>query len=363
MAITTFAPLMYPHLYEGQGAVPSFGQWTLNASGDRAAMIIQVPKSGTLEWFECRIGNVSNNPDNGIRLSFQDVDPATGLPDGTQDQFFDHLTALSSNTWITPSGAMTNTGAGGGVKRTVTAGDFLACVVDFVSFVASDNFVLMFLNVGAQNGNYWNADGTAGGAFSKSASAPLLALKYADGTYAELLPPAAPLLGSGANAVVSLTFHSGSTPDEYALRFQLPIKSRSIGFWARIDVDAAVTVELLDASNNVLESVVLDADMRATTTTLNCLFYWDTPVELDAATTYRLTFRPTTVTTIGMASFICGRIEAMQGGAAIYQSNRTNAGAWTDETSSRLMAGLILDGFEQSVGGGGGGETSHVSFG
>jgi hypothetical protein len=51
----------------------------LNASGERITCIVQAPKAGTLDWFEYRTSTVVDNPNNGMRSSFQAVDPAAGL--------------------------------------------------------------------------------------------------------------------------------------------------------------------------------------------------------------------------------------------------------------------------------------------
>ena len=59
---------------------------TMDASGEIAAVVFSVPRTGDLQGFEVYVQAVGNTPDNNVVFSFQDVDTTTGLPDGTPDQ-------------------------------------------------------------------------------------------------------------------------------------------------------------------------------------------------------------------------------------------------------------------------------------
>ena len=145
MAITTISQLMIPRIVAGSG-LPSFANMTLNASGDKVAYVIAAPKAGDIEAVGFRVGTVGNNPDNGVRVSLQTVDLATGSANGTQSQFRDHTSALSSNTWI-ETGRITSDGTDTGTRRTVAHGELFAIDFDFVSFVASDSFQISNLSI------------------------------------------------------------------------------------------------------------------------------------------------------------------------------------------------------------------------
>ena len=74
---------------------------------------------------------------------------------------------------------------------------------------------------------------------------------------------------------------------------------------------------------------------------------WDSPVTLQANTTYRLTIRPTTTTLVRYHYAEVPSNEEMEqlpGGRLWYGTRRTFGGAWTDEPTRRYTLGLVLDG-------------------
>lgn len=328
---------------------PLQATYLLNASGDRLAFVFPVPKAGTLDWVEFRLSAVTNNPDNGLRVSFQTIDTGTSDPDGTQDQFRDLTGALSAG-WQVPAGPLTDDGTNGGVKRTVTAGEMLGCVIDFVSFVAGDSVTVAGGLSGVQAlGNAYTDDGSAG-SYTKSGNYPALALKYADGTYACFDLPIWPL-----NTINSRTFNSGSTPDERGLHFTLPVTGACSGGWVRIDVDAAADLVLYDSGNTVLASATI-TPARVTNSGLSTLVYWD-PVTLSANQSYRLVVKPTSVSSVSLydVDLSTAALQAgIPGGATWYSTSRTDGGAWTDTDTNRPWMGILLSQFDDGAGGGAG---------
>jgi hypothetical protein len=311
----------------------------LNAN-DRVAMVVQVPKSGTLDWFEWRTGAVSNNPDNGMRQSFQDISATNGHPDGVVDQYRDITGTFSANAWQVPSGTMTDTGADGGTKRTVTKGDWLGCVIDFVSFVALDQIQISTITTPLVHNFAWISDASTG-TYAKLANGPVMALRYSDGTYAEFFAPVLPALTFTTN-----TYGNGSTPDERALRFTVPAACRCAGIWFYGAMASDCDAILYDSSSNVLTSISLDVDRRTDTNTRNHVAYFATPVNLTANTVYRMALKPTTASTITTYDIDvnAGALMAcMEGGSSWYSSTRTDAGAWTDTQTSRPTIGILID--------------------
>ena len=117
----------------------SFSTFLIDAAGERVAFVIRVPKTGTLDKAEFRVGTVAINAASQVRVSFQDISAANGDPDGTQDQFRDIAgSAFASNTWMVP-GLMTSDGTDTGVKRSVTQGDLLSVVIEYQTFTAADS--------------------------------------------------------------------------------------------------------------------------------------------------------------------------------------------------------------------------------
>lgn len=360
MAITDFPNLFIPPIFMH---IPSFGlsTLTLNAAGDKGGFIIQIPKSGTLEYFEWITSSVSNNPDNGLRLSFQDVSPTTGLPDGVVDEFVVMPGPFTATTWQVPPGPITSDGTITGTKRVVTKGDYIACVVDFVNFVASDSIQLLRWandgNYGITNNTAYMADGSTGTYVKTANGLPIMALKYTDGTYG-MIPGVIPL-----TSIYDLFYGSNSVPDERALRFKVPVSCRVTGFWAWATYNNPATISLLDASNTVLTSITLDPDIRSNGSAAASYILFPTDVVLTANTVYRLSFLPLTTGSLYVSQSVVNNnalLQAYEGGIEWYLSTRVDGGSWTDFNTMRPLCGLIINGFDLSGGGGGSAEHSSV---
>jgi len=333
------------------------GSITLNAINDRVAFVFRVPKTGTLDKAEFRTASVSNNPDNGIRISFQDVNTATGYPDGTQDQYRDITGTISANTWQVP-GLMTSDGTDVGSKRSVTRGDWLAVVIEFVNFVASDSLQVSVIALGTSpNGDIYVADGSTGVYANKSSgNVPNMALLYDDGSYAEFpLPGIAP-----AVTWTSTNFNSSSSPDEYALRFQVPYQCQLGGVWFNSDVNEAMDIVLYNASNTAERTVSIVPGIQLSTAH-NLHYVQFADYTLSENTTYRVALKPTTTTNNSVEIWTAPSndyLEAVVPGIEWYLSTRTDSGSWTDDNTARPYIGLMINGIEFSTGGGGGGGGS-----
>ena len=359
MAMTTVPQFMVPAPWAGYPVSGTTTAATMNASGDRCAMVLRAPKAGTLHSFEFLTGTVSNNPDNGLRLSFQDVSTANGDPDGAQDQYCDITGTISNSTWQVPGHALTNDGTSGGTKRTVAAGERVGCVIDFVSFVAGDSLTIAGITPSATTylrNNY--LDDASTGSYVKSSTIVMpIALKYDDGTYGEfacgyILP---------CSSFTATTYSNASAADERALRFQVPVPLRVIGCWIAFDCDGECDVVLYDNASSVLASSSEDPDTRNLASTSIHFFYFNTKVSLSAATTYRVSIKPTSATSLSTTEFNVNanaNLGAVPGGTSWYFSSRVDAGAWTDVDTRRPNIGLIFDGVDTYYSSGGSGHQS-----
>lgn len=332
---------------------------TVNDANDKIAYIIQVPKSGTLDWFECQQFANTNNPDNGLRFSFQSLSATTGAPGGVQDQFRTLTSGFGNRAWLVPPGVMTNDGTNGGTKRTVTVGDWIACVVEFESFTAGDSvsFAELNLSTGASGAasptvnQYVSVFETA---WINAIGAGPIALKYSDGTYGVL-----PLWWSPMLTINSTGFNSGSSPANRGIRFKNAFPCRVAGMWVRFSAgDANYNVTLYDNADNILSQTLIDGNFDVSAGGNNTLIYFDTKVDLAANTIYRLIISPTAaspnVTLYDFDVSVAALMAAVQGGVEWYSSNGTT-GAWVDSTANRAFMGLIIDAISDGIGGGSGG--------
>lgn len=353
--VDTQGLLIIPGTLHLGAAAPAFSAiGTMNDSNDKAAYIVQVPKTGTLDWFECRqLGN-SNAPDNGLRFSFQNLTTG-GVPDATQDQYRAVTSGFGANAWLVPPGVMTNNGTDGGTKRSVTVGDWIACVVEFESFVAGDSITMSGLNVSTgasgaatHTAHQYIADFET--AWTRQLGTGPIALKYNDSTYGVLPLAWAPILTVNANA-----FGSGSSPAYRGMRFRLPFNAQVTGAWVRMVPSADCTLTLYDNSDNVLASVTIDGDHDPATAGQNTYLWFNAKVSLTKNTTYRLILQATEVTSITLYDFdisAAALMAAVPGGVQWYSSTGS-PGAWVDVTTNRPLMGLLIDGVDDGSGAGG----------
>lgn len=340
--------LLYPPIIRTTGYTVQL----IDATAEKVAMVFQVPKTGTLDKAEFLLGAVTQAPASGLKVSFQDVSLVNGDPDGTVDQYRTVTTGLTANAWVAP-GLMTADGTDTGAKRSVTQGDYLAVVVEFAAWATGDSLEI------ALDSNTADADDHGFPyrdvwltAWTKSGDAPCVVLKYNDGSY-EMIGPVLPI-----SAFATGTFATTSTPDERGNRISLPFAARCIGAWVRADVDAAADVVLYDSDGTTaLATASLDSDVRSSTAQRFFVVYFSTAVTLAINTGYRIVLKPTTTTLIGYAEVnvnAAAIMDALPGGQSIYQTQRTDAGAWADTTTKRATMGLLLDQLSDNVGAGGG---------
>lgn len=150
---------------------------TIDLAGERVACVFRAQRSGTIDKFEFDI--VTLTTAEALRVSLQDVSLTNGDPDGTQDQFRDIATGSVVAGWNVP-GLITSDGTDTGVKRTVTTGDLLALVVEFVT--TGGNLTIATTNQSFGLGNDTYLDHFTASWAKNTSSSCGFALKYDDGT-------------------------------------------------------------------------------------------------------------------------------------------------------------------------------------
>jgi hypothetical protein len=325
----------------------------LTASGHIFAAIIRVPETGTLNRFVFRTASNLLDATSVARLSFQDVNPASGDPDGVTDEYRDVVSAsLPSDTWIVP-GLMTDNGLDGGTKRSVTQGDLLACVIGYQTFVASDQIGVsnngalgISASVGGLSVGFPYITENTGGSYSKQNYPLQIGLEYSDGSFYTLGPDILPA------TIGSQSFHSGSTPDEIGIKFNLPFPLRVGGAWARLEVLNACDIVLYDDDGvTVLNTLSLDSDIRFATPD-HGFWLFSQSINLNANESYRLVVKPTTGSPVNLRYFTVPGLAymgAIPGGTNFVWTSRTNGGAWSDDTVKRPFMGLYATHFESDI--------------
>jgi hypothetical protein len=318
---------VYPDLADTAGIATR----PLNAAGMRVAFIARPPKLGSIRDVIFRLHDVIT-PDP-LLVSLQGVDPATGLPNGVTDQSCTVPEAECKRGWVTATMS---------ADRVVTdITEPLAVVIELSPSPDVDGNIYVHVNNGLLVGSaycaYYN-----GAAWTKQFVGPVVFFRYSDGSYGKSLD-----LPHGSHD--NITMHSGSTPNERGAVFQVPTSVRTVGAeWLGGDRDGDVVVTLYSESDKVLAQAAMpSALLSGQNTHRRHRVTWDSPVTLQANTTYRLTIRPTTTTSV--LYFWAGApsneaMDQLPGGRLWHGTRRTFGGVWEDQPRTRYTLGLILDG-------------------
>lgn len=334
MAIVACPSLWIPQIpYGPTASAPSFTANALNASGIKFAMILQAPKTGSIRKIHFRTGTVTTATDTDVRV--ETVDGATGDPSGTLFGTTTNATVLAAsitaNAWVT-SPALTADAA-------VTQGDLLAIVL---APTGTPNYQVNGMTVGTSGVRLPYLD--LGTTYTKvTSNLPVVGLEYSDGSFAAIAQ-VWPI-----NAINTHTYNNGSTPDEYALKFQLPVGARLAGVWLWADTDGDFDLVLYDNSSTALLTKSFDKDNRQGTGIGFHFLRFGGSQAISANTTYQLAIKPTTATSLTIYSFdvnSAALLDQLSGGQNFNHSTRTDAGAWTDTATRRLFIGLMLDGID-----------------
>ena len=332
--------------------VPAFSSVVIDAATEKFAWIGQVFNKDRTSKNITKVGflpgAITSAGGSTMRLSLQNVDTATGQParpDGTQDQTVDFLaSAPTASTWY-KTAALSAT-------RTVTYGEWVAVVLEFQSFAGADVFNVQnhFLNSSAQNLNSGVCVAYIGApAWAQQTQIPNIVFEFDDGTFGTFDEMAFP-----ASVINTHTFATGSTPDEVALRFTVPFKCKVDGAWISASIVAAgrsFDVVLYEGTTARLTASP-DPEYANSTTGKTWFLSFGAEYELAAGTVYYLAFKPTTAnncTTYSTTVAEANHFQAMPGGTAWHYGSRTDAGAWTDVTTQRLIAGIRISALDDGA--------------
>ncbi|HAO93412.1 MAG: hypothetical protein A2X99_10250 [Deltaproteobacteria bacterium GWB2_55_19] len=344
--------LTIPHHVEAViGAPNDLTGYLIDAAAEKVAFIFKIPKSGTITEIGFRTGAVTIADTLKIGLYTVDTsnNPTTtaygGMVAGTQ-------ATPAANTWYNVAL---------GTNCTATADDAAAVVIEFNSYVAGN------LRIAALDGSSGSSGNICGFPESKQytaswaniAARPVFSIKYSDGSYG-FIYGCYPV-----SAVTETAFNSSSTPDERGLKFSIPFPARLSGFWLNYrvtGVTGSADVVLYDSDGTtVLQTHTIDFQ-KVNAGPRMFYFQFATAQALSKDTFYRLVVKPTTTTSNSFYDFTVNAVAIMdcfEGGQNFHLTTRTDAWAWTDTTTKRPWMGLVLDQFDDGVGGGGGGLLLH----
>lgn len=358
MTTQTVPPTEVPRLVISNAATTSVSVamqtiMTFDAAGDRLALITRIPKTGTLTAIEFRTGTVSTTGAT-FQIQVEGVD-GTGLPDGVAKYTNANGTVVVATS---DDGVWKSVSLNSGTGVSVTKGDLVAIVLS-VSSGTPNTVIVQGGNVSSMTtlGTFpYMAQDTAGSwaKFASSALACPFVLSYG-GTY-ELTP--------GANPTHSQALSSIGNGAERGLRFNFPVPVRAYGmraFLGNIAAGADFRAVLYNDTPTLLTEVNsgadIDGDVAVSTTNDGWYeFIFPSAQSLSANTTYHATIYQKTANSVSLLenSFSSNAyMNAYHSGTAMYLSTRSGGtGAFTTTNTTMPMIQLLVDGFDDGLGGG-----------
>jgi hypothetical protein len=339
-----------PVFADAEGAAPGTTNFELNGTTDQLEVITQARVAGSLTQGCVRYGLRTGTPPT-YRISIQGVD-ASGNPDGTikggGSPVSTTFTPPADTTWDATFRCFTFTNA-----YTTTRGEFIALVVDYSAGTADGTNNSSFTSIVS---NLYGRTGTAPYAIQNDAGARTRPAATQKGIAPHGLVIGGTMYGLPYQGQAQTTFSSDSTPDEYALAFTIPSgwcsTAKVAGF--RFDADgpaaAGTTVFALYTGTTVLQTITVDTDTWTATTNsrLATVYFTEATLStLTCGTQYRIGIAPQdALQSIGLRVITMANATdnaAWPAGSGFYLSTRTDAGAWSDTTTSRPIAEIILN--------------------
>lgn len=305
------------------------------ASG-RIGFNFQAPKTGTIDRILWQSGTASGSPTVDVRLETV----GTGSPSGT---------LFGANTNIVTGTVASNTAYESTLTAgaSVTQGDFLSLVWAYNSGTSIQIALATLVNSMQLNLPQISTAGT----YSLIAGRiPYAALRYSDATYCPISPGGV-AYGTGSTI-------TAYTSGEKGVRFRFTNPIRISGFWSTNDPDIDVTYSLYADSTapggTAIRSVAVATNRFIQKNANVSQYIFSSSVTLSANTWYRL---------VGSSSgspgtrFNINTIPSASYAAAVatdHHLTESSGGSWTDTTTILPQIGVVADGFDDGIGGGGG---------
>jgi hypothetical protein len=346
--------LWWPDLGQDMAINPSFQTGVIDATGEKFAFCGRywndAHASKSISRVGLRFGSVTKAGGSGLTVSLQDVTLTTGgpmQPDEVQDQtvaIANGDASFASNTWIR-TGTLSAT-------RSLAIGDLVAVVVEFDGSgrLGADSVQISALSSDRASPQRQASAVLKTASWAGLQAVPNLVLEADDGTFGTL---------EGAwpcSAFNNHAYNSGSTPDEYAMEFTVPVPVKVDGLWCSTALAGATTDFdlVLYEGTTALATVSVDGHNAGSTSSRGC---WAPIAEqtLAVGTTYRVAVKPTTANNVTAYSVEVS--DALHwaltpGGAGCTYTTRTDAGSWAAATSTRrFFAGVRISAVHDGSGG------------
>jgi len=339
MTIVSLGGTLAPGFIAGGAGSASLNTHIIDAAGEKSALKFNPPRAGNITKIHWATRTVTTGDTLDVRLETV----SSGFPSGTLwgTNTNGSATVLASDdnarfaTTLTSAAAVTMDDLLA-LVIVCSAGNLqIACITRESMLPASGGFPIGYLYTTSWAGN---------------AGLIVAVLEYDDGVMMPAIPGA-----SFYNSFSTPSFSSASTPDERGNIFEPVAPIQVNGFTVAITAPAgaSTTIKLMDSSDNVLATQIVDTDTRTTSYGIGH-YKFDVAVNLTAGQSYRITATPN-ATAVALQEYaeILGtpQIAAM---SSFYKTSRTDAGAWTDDSTVITHLFPIISGIDDGASTGGG---------
>lgn len=343
---------------------------TMDAAGESVTMIGELYLStgiGTSKtissagggkiFFAPRLATFANASTN-LRVGIQDVNPTTGLEDGTFDVYGDLVGGTDTITAAAVNSAAMDSGT-----KTIAHGDIVAVSIEMTARGGADSITITTGSPSVWR-PYVTIDTGSGPTKIASVVNRGLTVMFDDGT-----------LGwfgfqSFCYYTSSIGYNTNSTPDEYGIIFQLPFKAAITSIVIGHGNPAASrTFDVFIYSDplgtpTVIETITPDTDIGSNGAWMELPLanLWEPDINTD----YAITMRPTTTSTLDLQRLSFGSGNDALRGATMLGTNwrqgsrDSQTGAFTEDTTFIPLIGFRLSQLDDGAGGGAAGTTAHV---
>ncbi len=335
------SPIAWPEAQVWAGAgTPVFVLTLVDDVNEAAAFILRVYKAGNIRKIGFRLGTVNIGATIAIRVeTVSNTGNPTNTLWGTNTSATLIVTAADTDTWkwVTLT-----------ADAVVVVGDILA--VKFNFSVGTDFEITTSIgNFGRPTGIPYSLFLSTAGVWTRTSSVINIGLEYSDATRPFF--NSAPTLTVGSTR----TFNSGSSPDEIGIRLKVPMGCKATGAIVRVGEGASTTYDVIlyNSASSALATVTIDADISSAPAATGPIYVpFGAPVTIGGNSLYRLVVRPTTTDDVLLEEYSvdsAGTFEQHAGGVEVYSTERTDAGAWTDTTTSRCMIALLISDLDDGI--------------
>lgn len=350
MAIQTFPSLVPFPFMDREGCTtgaPAVGNASLDNTADRYALVCRPPKAGNIHKIRFYNGTVTGVSGSvALDCRIETVDATNGQPSGT-------LFATNTNGAVT----VQFDGDNSWQVATLTADaavdedDYIAIVINPTSFTTVTAIAIVRQNaqIVVPYSTYRAENLT--GSYALDNEPPSYLLEYDDGTFAWAI-------GTWVvNAITTTTINTGTATTRIAAKMQVPWPCRSAGAWVWVNPSADYNVVLYDPDGSTVRaSIAQDANILPAATIGLHYLRWEAPYTLAANTNYYVALEPAGVSNISGYHSTFPTVASLDGvpGGQTHHLALFTSSAWVPTTTSKPFIGMLLDGFDDGAGSGGG---------